>query len=108
MKTKEKEEFHSSQVCTFDTRLTQASTERRRYMGIKGGGDIENEQQQTFFSFDSALSSAKLHTQNITASSTFATPPFSPFPHTQLSAPSVLVGTPAKPPIPSFSATDSY
>ncbi|KAH7825588.1 uncharacterized protein MONOS_16562 [Monocercomonoides exilis] len=74
MKTKEKEEFHSSQVGTFDTRLTQASTERRRDMGIKGGGDIENEQQQTFYSFDNTLSSAKLHIENITASSTLATP----------------------------------
>ncbi|KAH7828694.1 uncharacterized protein MONOS_10598 [Monocercomonoides exilis] len=55
---------------------------------------------------DDTLSSAQLHTRNITASSTFA-PTFSPLPHTQLSAPSVLVGTPLKPLTPSSPATDS-
>ncbi|KAH7821274.1 uncharacterized protein MONOS_8982 [Monocercomonoides exilis] len=97
-KTKEKEEFFIYQIGTFDTRLSRASTERRRDMGIKGGGDEnDDEQQQTFYSFDSSLSSAKLHVENIKVSLTFAAPPFSPFLHTQLSAPSDLVGTPPEP-----------
>ncbi|KAH7828679.1 uncharacterized protein MONOS_15986 [Monocercomonoides exilis] len=96
------------QVGTFDTRLPQASTEKRRDMGIKGRGDIEDEQQQTFYSFDNTLSSVKLFIEIITASSTFATPSLIVPTHTQLSAPSVLVGTPVKSPTPSFSATDSY
>ncbi|KAH7821549.1 uncharacterized protein MONOS_4459 [Monocercomonoides exilis] len=73
-KKKEKDEFCTSQIDALDTRLPQASTERRRDMGIKGGDDIENEQQQTFYSFDNTLSSAKLHIENITASSTLAIP----------------------------------
>ncbi|KAH7824350.1 uncharacterized protein MONOS_15140 [Monocercomonoides exilis] len=85
----------------------RAVTERRRRdMGREEGGDDEDEQQQTFYSFDSSLSSAKLHVENIKVSSTFASPPFFPLSHTQLSAPSDLVGTPPKPLTPSSPATD--
>ncbi|KAH7825537.1 uncharacterized protein MONOS_12253 [Monocercomonoides exilis] len=109
-KTNEKDEFCTSQIDAFDTGLPQAVTERRRRdRGREEGGDEnDDEQQQTFYSFDSALSSAQLHTQNITAPSTFATHLFSPFLHTQLSAPSVLVGTPPKPSTSSSPATDSF
>ncbi|KAH7832299.1 uncharacterized protein MONOS_11651 [Monocercomonoides exilis] len=93
-KTKENGEFCTSQIDAFDTRLPQAVTERRR--GREGGGDDEDYQQQTFHSFDSTLSSSQLHTQNITASSTFASPPFSPLSHSQLYATSIFVGSPPK------------
>ncbi|KAH7819955.1 uncharacterized protein MONOS_15080 [Monocercomonoides exilis] len=49
----------------------------------------------------------RLHTQNITSRSTFISPPFSPLPHAQLSAHSVLIGTPPKPFTPSSPVTDS-
>ncbi|KAH7824012.1 uncharacterized protein MONOS_14043 [Monocercomonoides exilis] len=77
----------------------KGATERRRRDREReeGGDENDDEQQQTFYSFGSTLSSAQLHTQNITASSTFASPPFSSLPHTQLSAPSVLVGTSPEP-----------
>ncbi|KAH7820957.1 uncharacterized protein MONOS_11589 [Monocercomonoides exilis] len=109
-KTKmEKDEFCTSQIYTFDSRLQHAATERRRRdRGREEGGDEnDDEQQQAFYSFDGTPSSAQLHTQNITASSTFASPPFSPLSHTQLSAPSDLIGTPPKPLTPSSSATDT-
>ncbi|KAH7823412.1 uncharacterized protein MONOS_4683 [Monocercomonoides exilis] len=93
-KKKEKDEFCTSQIDALNTRLPQEATERRRRdRGREEGGDENDEQQQTFYSFGSTLSSAQLHTQNITASSKFASPHFSPLPHTQLSALSVLVGT---------------
>ncbi|KAH7825963.1 uncharacterized protein MONOS_9404 [Monocercomonoides exilis] len=80
-------------------RVSQEATERRRRdRGREGWCDKnDDEQQQTFYSLDSALSSAQLHTQNITASSTISTHPFSPLTHTQLSATSVLVGTSPEP-----------
>ncbi|KAH7830551.1 uncharacterized protein MONOS_1514 [Monocercomonoides exilis] len=76
-KKKEKDEFCTSQIDALDTRLPQAVIDRRRKdRGREEGGDEnDDEQQQTFYSFDNTLSSAQLHTQNITASSTFATPP---------------------------------
>ncbi|KAH7823286.1 uncharacterized protein MONOS_788 [Monocercomonoides exilis] len=76
-----------------------------RGMGREEGGDIEDEYHQIFYSLVGTLSSARLYTQNITASSTFAAPPFSPLSHTQLSAPSDLVGTPPKLFTPSSPAT---
>ncbi|KAH7821459.1 uncharacterized protein MONOS_11081 [Monocercomonoides exilis] len=98
-KTKRKDEFCTSQIDAFDTRLAQAATERRRRDRGKeeGGDENDDEQYQTFCSFDSTFSSSQLHTQNITASSSISTHPFSPLPHTQLSAPSVLVGTSPEP-----------
>ncbi|KAH7820730.1 uncharacterized protein MONOS_5363 [Monocercomonoides exilis] len=68
-KTNEKDEFCTSQIDAFDTRLARAATERRRReRGRVEGGDDEDEQQQTFYSFNSTLSSAQLHTQSTTAS----------------------------------------
>ncbi|KAH7824366.1 uncharacterized protein MONOS_11888 [Monocercomonoides exilis] len=108
-KTNEKDEFCTSQIDAFDTGLPQAVTERRRRdRGREEGGDDEDEQQQTFYSFGSTPSYAQLHTQNITASSTFAAPPFSPLPHAPLSAPSVFVVTSPKPLPPSSPSTDSF
>ncbi|KAH7818879.1 uncharacterized protein MONOS_17986 [Monocercomonoides exilis] len=107
-KKKEKDEFCTSQIDAFDTRLAQAATERRRRdRGREERGNDKDEQQQISCSFDSSLSSAQLHTQNITASSTFASPPFSPLPHVEFSVTSVLVGTPPKPLTQSSPATDS-
>ncbi|KAH7831381.1 uncharacterized protein MONOS_13074 [Monocercomonoides exilis] len=108
MKKKEKDEFSTSEIDAFDARLAHAVTEKRRRDREREGGCKENEdeKQQSFFSFDSALSSAQLFTQNIATSSTINTPLFSPLPHTQLSAPSVLVGTPPKPLTPSPQSTD--
>ncbi|KAH7818973.1 uncharacterized protein MONOS_4400 [Monocercomonoides exilis] len=107
-KKKEKDEFCTLQIDAFDTRLAHSATERRRRdRGREEGDDDEDEQQQTFCSFDGMLSSAQQHTQHIAASSTFATPPFSPLPHTLLSAPSVLIGTPPNTLTPSFPATDT-
>ncbi|KAH7829716.1 uncharacterized protein MONOS_17107 [Monocercomonoides exilis] len=110
MKTNQKFEFCTLQVDAFDTRLAQAATERRRRDRGKeeGGNENDDEQYQTFYSFDSTFSSAQLHTQNITASSTFATPPYYPLQHTQLSAPSVLVGTSPEPLAHSSPATYSF
>ncbi|KAH7816586.1 uncharacterized protein MONOS_5871 [Monocercomonoides exilis] len=97
-KTKKNDKFCALQIYAFDARLARAATERRRRdRGREEGGDEEDEQQRTFSSYNSTLSSTKLHPQNITVSSTFATPPFTPFPQAQLSAPSILVGTPPKP-----------
>ncbi|KAH7815303.1 uncharacterized protein MONOS_14597 [Monocercomonoides exilis] len=56
-KTKEKNEFCTSQIETFDTRLAHAVTERRR-RGRKreeGGDENDNEQQQKFSPFDGIL-----------------------------------------------------
>ncbi|KAH7824132.1 uncharacterized protein MONOS_12045 [Monocercomonoides exilis] len=80
-------------------KLAQAATERRRKDRGKeeGGDENDDEQYRTFYSLDSALSSAQLRAQHITAPLTIATHPFSPFLHSQLSAPSVLVGTPPEP-----------
>ncbi|KAH7827113.1 uncharacterized protein MONOS_12800 [Monocercomonoides exilis] len=90
---KEKDKFFPQQVDAFDTRLAQA---QQKEGGEKSGGDDDDndELRQWLCLFDSALSSAQLHTQNAASSSAIATPPFSPLHHTQLSAPSVLVGTP--------------
>ncbi|KAH7818113.1 uncharacterized protein MONOS_18056 [Monocercomonoides exilis] len=97
-KTNEKDEIFLLQIDIFDTRVSQEAKERRRrFNGREKGGDEEDEQKRTFFSFDSTFSSSQLHTQNITASSSISTHPFSPLPHTQLSAPSVLVGTSPEP-----------
>ncbi|KAH7825721.1 uncharacterized protein MONOS_9131 [Monocercomonoides exilis] len=79
-KTNEKDEFCTSQIDAFDTRLPQAITERRRKdRGREEGGDEnDDELQQTFCLFDSSLLSSLLCTQHITASSTITTHHFSP------------------------------
>ncbi|KAH7818049.1 uncharacterized protein MONOS_5077 [Monocercomonoides exilis] len=98
-KKKEKGEFCTSQIDAFDTRQVQAATERRRRdRGREEGGDEnDDEQQQTFYSFDNTLSSARLHTQKITASSTISLFTFSRLHNTQLSSSSVLVDCSPKP-----------
>ncbi|KAH7818609.1 uncharacterized protein MONOS_18001 [Monocercomonoides exilis] len=68
------------------------STQGFHRQSQKGGGGTEEKKE--------------LHTQNITAFSTFATPPYYPLQHTQLSAPSVLVGTSPEPLAHSSPATD--
>ncbi|KAH7822886.1 uncharacterized protein MONOS_11570 [Monocercomonoides exilis] len=82
---------------------------QRKEGGEKSGGDDDDndELQQWFCLFDSALSSSQLHTQNITSPSTFASLPFSPLPHSQFSATSVLIGTQPKPFTPSSLSADS-
>ncbi|KAH7821020.1 uncharacterized protein MONOS_14676c1 [Monocercomonoides exilis] len=91
-KKKEKDEFCASHIETFDTKLAHAATERRRRdMGREEGGDEnDDEQQQTFLL-------VRQHTLNCPAVHSiyhslfaFASPPFSPLQHTQLSSPSVL------------------
>ncbi|KAH7815064.1 uncharacterized protein MONOS_13821 [Monocercomonoides exilis] len=88
-------------------KMKKEKDEKRREKGREEGGDDEDEHCQTFNSFDSTLSSAQLNTQNITVSSTFATPPFSPFPHTELFATSFVVGNPQKPFTPSSPTVES-
>ncbi|KAH7819719.1 uncharacterized protein MONOS_8893 [Monocercomonoides exilis] len=58
-KTKDKDEFCTSQIDSFGTKLAHAATERRRRdMGRKEGDDEnDDEQLQTFNSFDSSFSS---------------------------------------------------
>ncbi|KAH7822909.1 uncharacterized protein MONOS_14149 [Monocercomonoides exilis] len=107
-KTKQKDEFCTFKIKAFDPRLAHAATERRRRdRGREEGGVDEDDHQQTFFSFNCTSSSAQMHTQNITASSTIASSSLSRLHHIQSSASSVLVGTPPKPLTPSSPATDT-
>ncbi|KAH7816014.1 uncharacterized protein MONOS_16289 [Monocercomonoides exilis] len=97
MMMNENNKITTSHKDTFETRLEQAATKRSgRGREEKGGAD-HDEQQQLFCSFDSTLSSSQLHTQNIKASSTIATTPFSHLPCTQLSVTYVLAGAPLPP-----------
>ncbi|KAH7816458.1 uncharacterized protein MONOS_8749 [Monocercomonoides exilis] len=67
----------------FQKQVKRGDEERKTAGRAKGEDEDEGER--------------RLHTQNTTASSTIAFPPFSPLLHAQLSATSLLVGTPLPP-----------
>ncbi|KAH7817424.1 uncharacterized protein MONOS_6893p2 [Monocercomonoides exilis] len=108
-KKKEKDEF-----CTHKLALSTQDLHRHQQ---KEGGTWEEKKEVMKMMMNSSKrfirSTAHSHLHDGTLKT--SQPPqylplhlFLPISHTQLSAPSVLVGTPAKPPTPSSSATDSY